>query len=131
MHYQHKDNINKKVSTKDREAIAKALESVKVNDIANNLKKFGKGMGFVSNAMYVNDLRIELIKAIRTDNWRPFFVKAETIGAGMAVSAVVGFAFSALLGGPVGILGYALIMAGVGALIDDELIERANKLIGI
>ena len=128
---QHKDNINKKVSTKDREAIAKALESVKVNDIANNLKKFSKGMGFVSKAMDVNDLRIELIKAVETDNWRPFFVKAETIATGMAVSAVVGFAFSALLGGPIGILGYALIMAGVGALINDKLIERTNKLIGI
>ncbi|MBG2913077.1 S-type pyocin domain-containing protein [Proteus cibarius] len=128
---QHKDNINKKVSTKDREAIAKALESVKVNDIANNLKKFSKGMGFVSKAMDVNDLRIELIKAVETDNWRPFFVKAETIAISMAVSAVVGFAFSALLGGPIGILGYALIMAGVGALINDKLIERTNKLIGI
>ena len=53
------------------------------------------------------------------------FVKTETIAAGMAATAVVGFAFSFLLGGPVGLLGYGLIMAGVGALIDDKLIKAA------
>ena len=127
----HKANINKKINAKDRKAIATALESVKVADIANNFKRFSKGMGYAGIAIDVNDLRIELIKAYQTDNWRPFFVKAETIMAGMAATAVVGFAFSFLLGGPIGLLGYGLIMAVVGALIDDKLVEDANKLIGI
>lgn len=90
-----------------------------------------QGDGYTGIAIDVNDLRIELIKSTQTDNWRPFFVKAETIMAGMAATAVAGFAFSFLLGGPVGLLGYGLIMAGVGALVDEKLVEDANKLIGI
>lgn len=35
------------------------------------------------------------------------------------------------LGGPVGILGYGLILAGIGSLIDDSLVEKANKLVGL
>ncbi|HBO23925.1 MAG TPA: hypothetical protein DD649_13710 [Providencia sp.] len=49
----------------------------------------------------------------------------------MAATAVTGFAFSFLLGGPLGLLSYGLIMSGVGTLIDDKLIEDTNKLIGI
>ncbi|EDF0855082.1 colicin transporter [Salmonella enterica subsp. enterica serovar Enteritidis] len=127
----HKANINKKINAKDRKAIATALESVKVADIAKNFKRFSKGMGYTSYAIDFSDWLTELHKATQTDNWRPFFVKTETIAAGMVATAVVGFAFSFLLGGPVGLLGYGLIMAGVGALIDDKLIEDANKLIGI
>lgn len=131
MYEKHKENINKKINAKDRKAIAAALESVKVADIAKNLKQFSKGMGYAGLAINATDWFNELIKAVRTDNWRPFFVKTETIAVGIASTAVVGFAFSLLLGGPVGVLGYALIIAGVGALIDDELIEKANKLIVI
>lgn len=127
----YKANINKKINAKDRQAISAALESVKVADIANNFKRFSKGMLYTSRAIDFVDWFSELVKAIETDNWRPFFVKTEKIAAGMAATAVAGFAFSVLLGGPVGVLGYALIIAGVGALIDDELVEEANKLIGI
>ncbi|ELK0283372.1 colicin transporter [Salmonella enterica] len=127
----HKANINKKINAKDREAIAKALESVKVEDIAKNFKRFSKGLGYTSYAIDFVDWGTELINAVRTDNWRSFFVKTESLAVGMGASAVVGYAFSAIMGGPVGILGYGLIMAGVGALVDDELVERANSVIGI
>lgn len=49
----------------------------------------------------------------------------------MAATSVAGFTFSVLLGGPIGILGYGLIMAGVGALINDDLVEKANQFLGI
>lgn len=35
------------------------------------------------------------------------------------------------LGTPVGILGFAIIMAAVSALVNDKFIEQVNKLIGI
>jgi len=127
----HKANINKKINAKDREAIAKALESVKVGDIAEGFKKFSKGLGYASYAIDFADWGRELINAVRTDNWRPFFVKTESLAVGMAASAIAGYAFSAILGGPVGILGYGLIMAGIGALVNDGLVERANSVIGI
>ncbi|MEQ5176115.1 colicin-like pore-forming protein [Proteus sp. DFP240708] len=127
----YKADINRRINAKDRKAIATALESIKLDDIAQKLKKFSKGMFFVSKALDVKDLSIELIKATETDNWRPFFVKAETIFVGMAATSVAGFTFSVLLGGPIGILGYGLLIASIGALIDNDLIEKANNLIGI
>lgn len=127
----YSNNISRKIDAKDRKAITAALESVKAEDIAKNFKKFSKGMGFVSYAIDANDLRIELIKAMETDNWRPFFVKAETILVGISAAGIVGLGFSFLLGGPLGLLGYGLLLAGIGALIDDNLVEEANKLIGI
>lgn len=127
----YKANINKRINAKDREAIVKALESIKVSEIASNLKKFSNSMLYVSKFIDAADLFNELLKAVKTDNWRPFFVKVETLVAGAGATAIVGFTFSVLFGGPVGILGYGLIIAGVGALIDDNLVEEANKLIGI
>ncbi|MEL5565942.1 colicin-like pore-forming protein [Serratia ureilytica] len=127
----YKANINKKINKKDREAIAKALESVDVKQAARNISKFGKGLGYTSLAIDAAEWAGALKEAIETDNWRPFFVKTEAIAAGMAASAVTGFAFSIILGGPVGLLGYSLIMAGVGALIDDDAMEQVNKFIGI
>ena len=127
----YKANINKKINAKDREAIAKSIESVDVKQAAKNISKFGKGLGYTSLAIDAAEWAGALKEAIKTDNWRQFFVKTETIAAGMAASAVTGFAFSIILGGPVGLLGYGLIMAGVGALIDDEAMEKVNKFIGI
>lgn len=127
----YSNNISRKIDAKDRKAITAALESVKTEDIAKNFKKFSKGMLYTSRAINFIDWSNELIKAIDTNNWRPFFVKTETIAAGMAATALAGFAFSALLGEPIGILGYGLIIAGIGALINDSLVEEANNLIGI
>lgn len=128
----HKANINKKINAKDRKAIATALESVKVEDIAKNFKRFSKGMGYVGPAIDGYDLLFtELPKAIESDNWRPFFVKAETIGAGFAATALTAFTFSVLVINPIGLIGYALIMAVVSAMIDEKLIEEFNKLIRV
>ena len=104
---------------------------IRVDDIAKNFKRFSKAMKYTSATIDFADCIIELKKAIRTDNWRPFFVKTETIVAGIAATAVAGFAFSIVLGGPVGVLGYGLIMAATGSLIDDNLIEKANQFWGI
>ena len=73
----------------------------------------------------------EFGKAVRTDNWRPFFVKTETIIAGNAATALVALVFSILTGSALGIIGYGLLMAVTGALIDETLVEKANKLWGI
>ncbi|EML4853722.1 hypothetical protein RS414_003633 [Morganella morganii] len=128
----HKADINKKINAKDRKAIATALESVKVADIAKKLKLFSKGMGYVGPAIDGYDLFfVELPKAIESDNWRPFFVKAETVGAGIGATALTTFAFSALAANPIGLIGFALIMAVVSAMIDEKLMEEFNKLIGI
>lgn len=127
----YKTNINKKINAKDREAIAKALESMDVGKAAKNIAKFSKGLGWVGPAIDITDWFTELYKAVETDNWRSFYVKTETIAVGLAATHVAALAFSAVLGGPVGILGYGLIMAGVGALVNETIVDEANKVIGL
>ncbi|MCE9871475.1 colicin-like pore-forming protein [Hafnia alvei] len=127
----HKANINKKINAKDREAIAKALESMDVGKAAKNIAKFSKGLGWVGPAIDITDWFTELYKAVKTDNWRSLYVKTETIAVGLAATHVTALAFSAVLGGPIGILGYGLIMAGVGALVNETIVDEANKFIGL
>ncbi|MEX5878239.1 colicin-like pore-forming protein [Proteus vulgaris] len=124
-------NINNKINAKDRAAIIKALESIDAKQLASNLGKFSKGLGYTNHAINAVELLVEFKNAVKTGNWRPFFVKAASITAGLASVALTAFAFSLIIGGPVGILGYALIIATVGALIDDALVEKVSGAIGI
>ncbi|ENW8691565.1 TPA: colicin-like pore-forming protein [Escherichia coli] len=77
------------------------------------------------------DWSTEFGKVVWTDNWRPFFVKLESLAAGRATSSVTAWTFSVMPGTLVGILGFAIIMAAVSALVNDKFIEQNNKLIGI
>lgn len=124
-------NINNKINAKDRTAIIKALASIDAKQLSSNLSKFSKGLGQLNYAISAAELLNEFTKAVKTGNWRPFFVKGTSIAAGMAAVALTAFAFSLIIGGAVGILGYALIIATVGALIDDALVEKVSSAIGI
>lgn len=117
----YKASVDKKFSAKDREAIGKALESIDRNLMASNLAKFSKGLAGVSYFIDGMGLVNEFINSNKTGNWKTFFVKAEVLGAGMAASALVAFAFAALTASPLGILGFSLIMFLTGALINDKL----------
>ena len=127
----HKSNPDKKINSQDRAAITKWLESVDVKAAAENFKWFSKGMGYTSQFIDLANWSTSLYNAIQTGDWRPFFVKTETIATGMAATVVVAFAFSILIGNPVGLVMYALIMGGVGFIIDDEFVEKANQVWGI
>ncbi|MBX9479083.1 hypothetical protein J8Z85_08135 [Yersinia enterocolitica] len=124
---QYKDVLNKKFSAKDREAMAKALESVDRGLMAKNLAKFSKAFGVTSKVIDGIDIVVEFKKAVRTDIWRPFFVKLETLAAGAGASWLVAFAFAVLTATPLGIVGFGFLIAIVGFLINDELIEKINK----
>lgn len=126
-----RNNLNKKYSIQDRMAISKALEAINQVHMAENFKLFSKAFGFTGKVIDRYDVAVELQKAVKTDNWRPFFVKLESLAAGRAASAVTAWAFSVMLGTPVGILGFAIIMAAVSAFVNDKFIEQVNKLIGI
>nr|WP_261422549.1 colicin-like pore-forming protein [Serratia quinivorans] len=49
--------------------------------------------------------------------------------AGKLASALVAFAFAALTATPLGILGFGLIMAITGALVDTKLMDQINNSI--
>ncbi|EPG8342170.1 colicin-like pore-forming protein [Klebsiella oxytoca] len=68
---------------------------------------------------------------METDNWHPFFVKVQTIAIDFAATHLAALAFAAVLSGPVGVLGCDLIMAGIGAIVNDTIVEEANKIIAI
>ncbi|MEN1677325.1 colicin-like pore-forming protein, partial [Pseudomonas aeruginosa] len=46
-----------------------------------------------------------------------------------AASWLVGIAFATATATPIGILGFALVMAVTGAMIDEDLLEKANNVI--
>ena len=127
----YRADINKKINAKDRAAIAEALESVKLSDISSNLNRFSRGLGYAGKITNFADWITEFGKAARTDNGCPFFVKTETIIAGNTATALVALVFSILTGSALGIIGYGLLMAVTGALIDESLVEKANKFWGI
>ncbi|MGJ7066508.1 colicin-like pore-forming protein [Morganella morganii] len=127
----HRHNIDKKINAKDRMAIAHYLDYLDVRQASVTFNKLGRSMGYAGYTVYVHQLYSEMKEAIRTNNWRPFFVKAETILAGMGAGAVCGLALSFLTGGPLSIIAFGFIMAGISVLIDDQLIEKVNKFIGI
>lgn len=126
-----RNRLNKKYSIKDRQAISHALESINRAEMAKSFAIYSKAFGFVSKGMDLVDVATELQKAITTDNWRPFFVKMESLVAGRVASAVTAWTFALMVGTPVGILGFAIIMATMSALVNDNLMEDINKLIGI
>ena len=127
----YRADINKKINAKDRAAIAEALESVKLSDISSNLNRFSRGLGYAGKITNFADWITEFGKAARTDNGCPFFVKTETIIACNTATALVALVFSILTGSALGIIGYGLLMAVTGTLIDETLVEKANKFWGI
>ncbi|EIG9068097.1 colicin [Salmonella enterica] len=125
-------SVSEKYGAKaEHAAIAAALESVKLSDISSNLNRFSRGLGYAGKFTSLADWITEFGKAVRTENWRPLFVKTETIIAGNAATALVALVFSILTGSALGIIGYGLLMAVTGALIDESLVEKANKFWGI
>jgi hypothetical protein len=128
----YKDVLNKKLSIEDRMAISRALESVNRANVAKDLAKFSKAFGYTGKVVNGYEIfAVELPKAIKSNNWRPFFVKVESIFAGTVASVITAYAFSIILGTPPGILGFALIMTLVCSFIDEELTEKMNNIIGV
>jgi len=126
----YRSSLGAKFSAADRAAINNALNSVDMARMASQLSKMSKAFGYYGKATDVYSVFQEVKKAFETDNWRPALVKIETLTAGKVASAVTAFAFSAIIGLPLGIIGFALIMALVGALVDERLMETINGHLG-
>ncbi|WP_322617186.1 colicin-like pore-forming protein [Pseudomonas sp. BIC9C] len=125
----YNDVLNRKFSVQDREAIARAIDALDKDMMAKTLEKFGRGFGAVGHAVNFFDLRDEVKKSTQSGDWKPFFVKVETIAAGQAVASLLAFMFSFTVLTPLGVLGFALLMAVVSSFIDDELVDKFNDFI--
>lgn len=126
-----KGNFDTLYADSERQAIALRLESITRGELAKNLTMFSKAFGLTSRVIDFYDTTMELKKAIETNNWRPFFVKVESLLAGAGAGMLTAWAFSVILSNPLGVLGFAIIMAAVSALVNEGLMEKMNKLIGI
>lgn len=127
----YKNSLGSKFSAKDRTAIANALKSLDYSHMAKELASYNKALGYYGKVTDLYDITQELIKAVETNSWRSFFVKVETLAVGKVATAVTAFAFSMLIGVPLGIIGFAIIMAAVSALVNDKLIASINARLGI
>lgn len=127
----YKNSSGKKFSTKDRTAIANALNSVHYEQLAVKLAKFSKAFKYTGGLMDAYETYKALIMALKTDDWRPFFVKIETLVAGKAASGVAAFLMASITGISIGIIGFAFIMAIVGALVNDSMINSVNSRLGL
>lgn len=125
----YKDVLNKKFSVADREAIAKALESLNKEQMAKQLKHFERAFGSVSKGISWGSFGIGLAKGFRTGDWSDAIISGESIIAGRIASALVTVAFSMMAVNPVGILGFAVIMAVTSALITDKRLKDLNDFI--
>ncbi|MEW5291134.1 colicin-like pore-forming protein [Erwinia papayae] len=127
----YKDKNVMKFSKSDRMAMLNALNSVEYSSMARNLKRFSVAMGYYGTIADIVDVVGEIRTALQTNQWRSVFVKLETIAAGKVAVVATGFAFSLIIGTPIGIIGYAVIMAVVGAMINDNLINEINSSLGL
>jgi len=99
--------------------------------MASQLSKMSKAFGYYGKATDAYGVFQEVKKSFETDNWRPALVKIEALTDGRVATAVTAFAFSAMFGLPLGIIGFALIMALVGLLVNEKLMEKINGRLGI
>lgn len=127
----YRKSLGAKFSASDRTAIINALNSVDQARMASQLSKMSKAFDFYGKAADIFGLFLEFRKAFETNNWRPLFVKIEALTASRAASALTAFAFSVIFGSPLGIIGFALIMALLGAFINEKLMESINSRLGI
>ncbi|WP_410404956.1 colicin Ia central receptor-binding domain-containing protein [Escherichia coli] len=126
-------SVSEKYGAKAEQLAREMAGQAKGKKIRNvdNLNRFSRGLGYAGKFTSLADWITEFGKGVRTENWRPLFVKTEAIIAGNAATALVALVFSILTGSALGIIGYGLLMAVTGALIDESLVEKANKFWGI
>lgn len=125
----YKDVLNKKFSVADREAIAKALESLDKGEMAKQLAQFSKAFGLVGKTIQWGGFGAGLAKGFRTGNWNDAIISGEGIIAGKIASALVTVTFSMMAVNPIGIFGFAMIMAITSALITDKKLKEMNDFI--
>ncbi|MDI9221010.1 colicin-like pore-forming protein [Pantoea sp. EA-12] len=127
----YSNSLIKRYGMKDRHALANAIKAKNLSKLAEKYSQYSKALGYYGHAADVINVVLELTEAIKTNSWKKFFIKLEALIAGKVATAAVAFAFVAITGVPLGILGYALIMAAVGAMVNDALINSMNMKLGI
>ncbi|WP_174508507.1 colicin-like pore-forming protein [Klebsiella oxytoca] len=125
----YKNNLNKKFSSADRNAIAKALESIDKATMAVQLQKFSKMFGVVGEALQWGSFLNAVAKGFRTGSWNDAIIAGEKIAATKLASLLVVVAYGAIATTPIGIIGFSAILAITAALITDKALQDLNNFI--
>ncbi|QTM01482.1 colicin-like pore-forming protein [Mannheimia sp. ZY171111] len=123
----YKGDINKKFNSRDRQAISKALQSLDMKSISNDLYKFNKAFKYVGKTFSGVALTTALKEGYEKGNWKPFYFEVEKQVLDKSATYVVSLALVILTRTPIGIIGYGVLMVVVSALISDELVEKVHK----
>lgn len=118
--------LNKKFGVQDRQAIVNALAALDYQNLSQNLVRYSKALSLVGYGLDGVSLVQVLISSVNSGDYKPFFVKVESMAAGALATELVAWAFAVITGSALGILGFGLLLAVIGALIDDDLIGKIN-----
>lgn len=124
----YKNALNSKFSVSDRNAIANALASLEQSKLAANLAKYSRAMSLVSYSIDGVQLLQTLKSSVESNDYKPFYLKVEAILVGMAAAELLAWSFAVLTGTGVGIIGFGLILAVVGAAIDESFVSDVNGI---
>jgi hypothetical protein len=125
----YKDGLNKKFSIQDRAAIASALDSLNHAELGKNLSQFAKGFGYTGKLLDAKDLIVEIKQGYQTGEWSAVFLKVETLALGAAATALLTFVFALTATSGMTILGFSMLVAISGALINDAQVKKLNEAI--
>lgn len=110
-------------------AAMKYIDAMDYSAIGKAAARFSEGFGYVGPAMDLKDLFVEYNKSMTSDDWKPFFVKLESIALGLAATALVASVFGFIAVTPLGILVFATMISATGAAVNDILTQQINDFI--
>lgn len=123
----HQANIYARFGESDRQAMANALASLDANKLSQDLAKYSRALSLVSYGLDAFALAKELQNSLNTGDFKPFFLKVESMGVGLLATELVAWVFAVMTGSVIGILGFGLLMTLTGALINEQLMDDVNN----
>lgn len=85
-------------------------------------------MSLVSYSIDGVQLVQTLKSSVESNDYKPFYLKVEAILVGMAATELLAWSFAVLTGTGVGIIGFGLVLAVVGAAIDESFVSDVNGI---
>ncbi|WP_338564584.1 colicin-like pore-forming protein [Erwinia sp. E_sp_W01_6] len=121
------NNIEKKLSLADRNAIVTALNSMTQADLAKNYQKFAKAFGVTAKALDLHRLYQNIKMAVKTGNWAPVITNIESLLAGALVAELTAIIFGGLVIGPVTAVMFVVLGMLLASYVDDNHMKSLNE----
>lgn len=120
------NNIEKKLSLADRNAVVNALNSMTQTDLAKNYQKFSKAFGVTSKALDLHRLYQNIKTAVKTGIWAPVITNIESLLAGALVAELAAIIFGGLVIGAVTAAMFAILGMLLASYVDVDHMKSLN-----